>query len=286
MMDQRASDVGGPSRSDRSWGLQRLSLVAATLLCAALYSDSLAEEPADRPAADDMVIDEIIVTGTRIKRRDFVTASPLVTIDSELIEFTGQATLEEALNQMPQVLPRSGRASNYADSSAGFGAAEVDLRGIGPGRSLVLLNGRRVAPSGVGNSVDVNNIPLFLVDRVEIISGGASAVYGSDAIGGVVNIITKQDFSGIGLEAGMAMAETGDAETYDFNLALGHNFADGRGNVSLFVNGLDREALYASDRDHSSTIWTDNWYTGTLEPTGSVFTPGGGIGDPDAAGRF
>jgi outer membrane cobalamin receptor len=124
----------------------------------------------------DEVIDEIVVTGSRIKRRDFNTPSPLTTISSDDIAFSGQATIEETLNQMPQVMPSWGRTSN----NPGTGTAGVDLRGLGPGRSLVLLNGRRVAPSGTGNGVDLNNIPQFLVDRVEIITGGASTVYGCD----------------------------------------------------------------------------------------------------------
>jgi outer membrane cobalamin receptor len=107
------------------------------------------------------VIDEIVVTGSRIKRRDFNTLSPLTTIDNEDIAFTGQATIEEALNQMPQVMPGSGRTSNLP-WEANAGTVTVDLRGLGPHRSLVLLNGRRVAPSGTGNAVDLNNIPQRL----------------------------------------------------------------------------------------------------------------------------
>ena len=110
---------------------------------------------------NDEVIDEIVVTGSRIKRRDFNTLSPLTTIDSEDIAFTGQATIEETLNQMPQVMPGSGRTSNLP-WEANAGTATVDLRGLGPHRSLVLLNGRRVAPSGTGNAVDLNNIPQRL----------------------------------------------------------------------------------------------------------------------------
>jgi outer membrane cobalamin receptor len=156
----------------------------------------------------DEVIEEIVVTGTRIKRRDFNTPSPLTTVSNTDIAFTGQMTIEETLNQMPQVFPSYGRASN----NPGTASAEVDLRGFGPGRSLVLLNGRRVAPSGTGNAVDLNNIPQFLIDRIEIITGGTSTVYGSDAIAGVVNFITQEDYSGLGIEAGLSMAEPGDAE--------------------------------------------------------------------------
>jgi len=99
------------------------------------------------------VIDEIVVTGSRIKRRDFNTATPLTTIDSEVIDFSSQATIEETLNQMPQVRPVSARTSN----NFGDGRATVDLRGLGPGRSLVMLNGRRVAPSGIDNAAPMRS---------------------------------------------------------------------------------------------------------------------------------
>jgi outer membrane cobalamin receptor len=150
------------------------------------------QETTSGPEADAF-LEEIVVTGTRIKRRDFRTASPLTTVNRQDIEFTGQPTLEETLNQMPQVLPHIGRTGNNPSlgGNPGIGGAEVDLRGMGPNRTLVLLNGRRVAPSSTDNRVDLNTIPQLLVDRIEIITGGTSAVYGSDALAGVVNFITK-----------------------------------------------------------------------------------------------
>jgi outer membrane receptor protein involved in Fe transport len=222
----------------------------------------------------EVVIDEIVVTGSRIKRRDFNTLSPLTTIDSEDIAFTGQATIEETLNQMPQVMPGSGRTSNLP-WEANAGTATVDLRGLGPHRSLVLLNGRRVAPSGTGNAVDLNNIPQLLIDRVEIITGGTSTVYGSDALAGVVNFVSKDDFSGFGIEAGLSMAEQGDAETYDFSLAYGHDFSNGRGNVTAYANIVERKPLFADDREFTRIPYWDNWDDGTLIAAGSWTTPAG-----------
>ena len=185
----------------------RILVTAFPIICLA-WSGALAQENAPPPGADEAPIEEIVVTGSRIARRDFQTPTPLSTINREDLSFSGQATLEEALNRMPQVMPRPGRASNYAGgvfgqdsvNDAGIGSSEVDLRGLGPGRTLVLLNGRRIAPSGLGNSVDLNQVPQFLINRVEIITGGASAVYGSDAIAGAVNFITRQDYAGFGVE--------------------------------------------------------------------------------------
>ncbi len=277
MTDQRASGADGPVRRVRSKGPRRLSLVAAILVCAALQSGVAAAQHGETASADGATIEEIVVTGTRINRRDFITSSPLVTVSSDHIRFSGQPTLEETLNQLPQVLPQPGRSSNYnASADAGVGAAFVDLRGLGAGRSLVLLNGRRVAPSGVGNAVDLNLIPQFLVERIEIITGGASAVYGSDAIAGVVNLITKKDYSGVGIEASATMADAGDAETYDVNVVFGHNFANGRGNVSVFANWMERESLLASEREFTSVYYEEDW-EGNLVPTGSSRTAAGAV---------
>jgi outer membrane receptor protein involved in Fe transport len=242
-----------------------------------------AQDTASRVVTDDAdeVIEEIVVTGSRIKRRDFNTPSPLTTVSNADIAFTGQMTIEETLNQMPQVFPSFGRASNNPASAS----AQVDLRGFGPGRSLVLLNGRRVAPSGTGNAVDLNNIPQFLIDRVEIITGGTSTVYGSDAIAGVVNFITQEDYAGLGIEAGLSMAESGDAETYDFNLAYGHNFANGRGNVTVYANTVERKPLFAADREHTRIAWWDDWEGNLVEagsptvPAGVIFSPLADLGD-------
>ena len=153
---------------------------------------------AQTSAADtaDETIDEIVVTGSRILRRDFTSPSPIATIDSETLAFSTQPTLEETLNQMPQIVPDFDRTAN----NPGNGTARINLRGLGAGRTLVLLNGRRFAPSGIGTAVDVNNIPQALIERVEIITGGVTTVYGSDAVAGVVNFITHDNFDGVGLD--------------------------------------------------------------------------------------
>ncbi len=231
---------------------------------------------------DEELIEEIVVTGSRIPRRDFEMSTPLATIGSDDLASSGQATLEETLNQMPQVMPRPGRASNYTDDRAGIGGAEIDLRGLGSGRTLVLLNGRRVAPSGLGNSVDLNKIPQSLIERVEIITGGASAVYGSDAIAGAVNFITKQNFSGIGVQTSFSSTERGDAESFDANLVYGHNFANGRGNITLYGNFFERQPLLASEREHTRVWYVDDWFEGELRQALSEASGAGLVTFPPA----
>jgi outer membrane receptor protein involved in Fe transport len=244
------------------------------------------QETVAESAVDDSAVylEEIVVTGTRIKRRDFQTASPLTTVSRQDIEFTGQPTLEETLNQMPQVLPHIGRTGNNPSlgNNPGIGGAEVDLRGMGPNRTLVLLDGRRVAPSSTDNRVDLNTIPQQLVDRIEIITGGTSAVYGSDALAGVVNFITKGDYSGLGIEAGISLSEPGDAETYDIGITYGHNFSADRGNITGYATFLERKSLLAGEREFTRFAYWDDWDTGEIIEGGSVALPEGAIGFPFA----
>lgn len=174
---------------------------------------------------------------------------------------------------MPQVIPDFGRTSN----NPGDGTARINLRGMGSGRTLVLLNGRRLAPSGVGSAVDLNNLPQALIDRVEIVTGGASTVYGSDAVAGVVNFITRDDLSGLIVEAGTSMTAENDAGVYDVNLAYGHSLASGRGNVAVYAGYQDRESLFAADRSLTRVSYANDDSDGTLYEAGSPNAPGGMI---------
>ncbi len=231
---------------------------------------------AQQTSTGEETVEEIVVTGSRIVRRDFASPSPVSSLDRQTIEFSGQATLEEALNQMPQVQPSFGRTSN----NPGDGTARLDLRGLGSDRTLVMLNGRRLAPSGVGSSVDVNNLPQSLIQRVEVITGGASTVYGSDAIAGVVNFITRDDVDGFSLDASTYTTEQGDSESTDVNVLYGRDFADGRGNIRVFGGVLDREASFAGDRTFSEVFFEDD-YQGNLTPGGSFSIPGGVVFVPN-----
>lgn len=225
--------------------------------------------------AEFLELEEIVVTGTRIKRRDFSSPSPLVTVEREDLEFSGQPTLEEYLNKLPQMQPITGRASNNGSD----GTAELNLRGMGAGRTLVLLNGRRVAPSGTGSAVDVNNLPSTLIERIEIITGGASTVYGSDAIAGVVNFITRDDFVGLSVEGGYNITGEGDADIWDANIVYGLDLPTG-GNISFYAGRYEREELFAGAREISSVVVTEDWVSGEFQPGGSSTVPGAFIFSP------
>ena len=247
-------------------------LFAITVLAAA------ADTHAQDDGQSDEVIDEVVVTGSRIARRDFSSPSPIATISRESLLASGQGMLESSLNQMPQVVPHLGRTSN----NPGDGTATVNLRGFGANRSLVLLDGRRLAPSGVGTAVDVNNIPQFLIERVEIITGGASAVYGSDAVAGVVNLIRRRDFEGLQIDLSAYRTEMGDSESYDANLAVDVDLA-GRGDLTLFGGLHVREPSFAGDREFTAVPWFDRWRTdGSVVQGGSVAVPASYIPGPPA----
>lgn len=227
----------------------------------------------DDSTSNEPAVEEIVVTGSRLVRRDFNAPSPISTLDREVLAASGQATLEESLNQMPQIQPDFGRASN----NPGDGTARINLRDLGAGRSLVMLNGRRLAPSGVGGAVDVNNIPKALIDRVEIITGGATTVYGSDAIAGVANFITRDDLDGFAIDTSYYVTEVGDSDTFDINVTYGHNFD--KGNLTLYAGYYDRQETFASERDFTKVVLVDTW-EGTVVESGSGTIPAGRVLSP------
>ena len=238
-----------------------------------MVSPVLAQD--DRSNAGDEAVDEIVVTGSRLPRRDYSAPSPIATIDEEMLGFSGQATLEESLNKMPQVAPDFGRTSN----NPGNGTSTINLRGLGAERTLVLLNGRRVAASGTGSAIDVNNLPQALVERVEIITGGATTVYGADAVAGVVNFMTRDDFDGFSVDTSAYVTEKGDSNIYDINAVWGHNFASGRGNIAVYGGYYDREETFASQREFTEQALVDYW-DGTVGPGGSSTVPEGIVNAP------
>jgi outer membrane receptor protein involved in Fe transport len=267
----------------RQFGRQFFAGIAVAFAIMTFQGVALAQDDAaaaDEVEFEEVGVEEIIVTGSRLRRRDFNAPSPITSIDSDQIRNSGQPTLESALNQMPQVTPGITRTTNNGSNG---GSADINLRGLGSQRTLVMLNGRRMAASGIGSAVDINNLPQVLIDRVEIITGGATTVYGSDAVSGVVNFITRRDFDGFGLDAGAYITERGDANTYDLNLTYGHNFANGRGNITVFGAYMDREELRSDARELTAVTWSDAWWTplaGELVESGSSAVPEGSIQFP------
>lgn len=191
---------------------------------------------------------EIIVTGSRIARKDYSSNTPIVTLGAQAIEKTGSPTLDTSLTRLPQFVASTGSATN---SSGNQGQANIQLRGLGRQRTLVLLDGRRIVPSNSDGSVDINLLPTMLIENVEIITGGASAVYGSDAVGGVVNVRLKHHFRGLEVDAQNGISSKGDAATHKIGVAGGFDFAGGRGSSIFSAEYAKRDPIFLSDRAYT-----------------------------------
>src|SRR5690606_17215974 len=168
---------------------------------------------------------EITVTGSRIVRRDFSAPSPIMTVDSSRLEQSATLSLESVLNQMPQFTPAGTQfvSGGQGSPTTSLGIASVNLRGIGTNRTLVLVDGRRPQPINAALVVDLNTIPSAAIERVETITGGASAVYGPDALAGVVNFVLKNDFEGVDVDYQIGTTAEGDGQENRFNTLFGVN---------------------------------------------------------------
>jgi outer membrane receptor protein involved in Fe transport len=237
------------------------------------------EEGAEEPAA-------ILVTGSRIARPDLEAASPVASVTGETISLTGTLTLEELINDLPQVIPGNNRTSN---NSGGEAFATLDLRGLGPNRTLILVDGERIAPSSTTGVIDISQVPTALIKRVDVVTGGATAVYGSDAIAGVINFVLKDDYEGLELTAQNEIS--GDGTGYNFAVqgTFGGNFDEGRGNIAVAVQYYDRDAVGQGRYDYSRTSAALGVVDGVLRviddpadlgATGTVIFPGGSATNP------
>ncbi|MBD1388940.1 TonB-dependent receptor [Neiella sp. HB171785] len=251
----------------------KLSPVALAIISAFSVATIAPAAYADEAQADDL--ERISVTGSRIKRTDMETASPVSIISAEDIAIGSFTSVDQILQQNPA---SNGMATGAASNNGGNGAARINLRGLGEQRTLVLVNGRRMVNSGIGadSSVDLNTIPVASIERIEILKDGASAVYGSDAIAGVVNIITKKDFEGAEFSVGYAGSAEGDANTGEISLITGGS--SDKGNFMLGLSYVDRGDAMQGDRNFSKcpdNAFDDN---GVCQ-SGSSRIPGGTVND-------
>lgn len=205
-------------------------------------------------------LEEVTVTGSRIVRRDLTSSSPILTVDTEQFEQSSTIGVESVLNAMPHFVPEDTQFDTSSTEPGGFttpGIASVNLRGLGPNRNLVLVNGKRAQPANALLIVDVNTIPSAAVERVETITGGASAVYGPDALAGVVNFILKENFEGVEMDFQSGESLEGDGAESKFSSVIGMNSADGNGNIMLGVEWTKREGVRTRDRDWRTAGWND-----------------------------
>ena len=244
-------------------------LAVAAILGASAFVGLLPKAMAQEAKKEPEAIDEVRVTGSRIVRKDMEANSPILTIGAEILENSTDFSVESALNELPQFVPsltgfsdinrqqQLGAASNqYNTSNIQFsagntvGATNVSLRGLGANRNLVLMNGKRLVPVNGSMLVDTSVIPSAALQRVEIVTGGASSVYGADAVSGVVNFILKENFQGVDINAQYGATEWGDYRNRTLSALIGGNFAEGRGNAMLGVEFSDRSDALQIDRSY------------------------------------
>ncbi len=238
-------------------------------------------------SAQDSSVETVVVTGSRIPQVGLYSSSPVTAVGQQEAKFEGTTNLETLLNNLPQVVA----GQNSTVSNGASGTADVDLRGLGANRTLVLVDGKRLGPGdpdavshGTAGVADLNFIPVNLVDHIEVLTGGASATYGSDALAGVVNFILKKDFEGVEVDGQYSVNENAntkdfpgpgpgaldakniarpktdilDGQTADLHLLLGVNSADGKGNVTLYAGYQNISAILENARDFSDCAATSN----------------------------
>ncbi len=222
-------------------------------------------------AQEQDAVEEIVVTGSRIRQNTNATSSqPLAVVNSDQLTQTSTVDIADVLNDNPALLS-SVTGTNSIDNGANnvgnadnIGGSTLDLRGLGYERTLTLVNGRRHVSGVEGTgSVDVSTIPSSLIERVEVLTGGASAVYGADAVTGVVNFVLKDNYEGLEIDARTAMSGEGDAETSNLDILWGQNFDDNRGNVTVAFQFNQSAGLRQGDRDHTAN---DGLYADDVNP--------------------
>jgi iron complex outermembrane recepter protein len=247
-----------------------LRVAVATVLAAAAMTASAQQSGAEQAEQAEQA-EEVVVTGSRIKRQDLESVGPVTVMDATEIAARGITSTETLLQQLPASAGFAGNQTSAYWAGAGWGTAQVNLRGLGANRTLVLLNGRRVVygGSGANSAVDLNMIPTSLIDRVEVLKDGASAVYGADAVAGVVNIITKSDFDGLTFDSKYGQTSQGDGEEMSFDVTLGARGE--RGSLIAAISYYEGKDVNMADRADCALGVTD----GALHCVGNSSTPGG-----------
>ena len=285
---------------------KKMSLAVRSALGLAAVASAMSAGLAFGQEEDSDMLEEVIVTGSLIKRVDgFESASPVVVSTAADISATGISKIEDFLNALPQL---SAGQNSYVSNGAS-GTATLDLRGMGSSRTLVLINGRRMGGGGAyGESADTNQIPTAMLERVEVLTGGASTVYGADAVAGVVNFVLRKDFDGVELNIGTSgfmhdndnsyVAGLMDAKGFDYpkggdgvdgqadtiDLVMGSSFADGKGQATAYVTWRKGSELRQGARDYSSCALNS---TGTsCGGSGNAVVPNFYISQRNAAGTL
>ncbi len=230
---------------------------SAAALAAAVFADLAG---AQQPGAQEGDVEEVVVTGSRIQTRDgYEALTPVTVVEAEQLERGTPTNIADALNQLPQFTnSRNERSNTLLSFDTPQAGNNLNLRGVGPVRGLILLDGRRVPPTSFVGTVDVNTLPQMLVERVDIVTAGASAVYGADAVSGVVNYVLDSDFEGLKTFAQFGQSGESDADTMRLGVAGGTSFADERAHVLFSVERYDSDGVsWTADRP----LWGPSYLT-------------------------
>jgi outer membrane receptor protein involved in Fe transport len=258
-------------------------LVGMAFTGGAAYAQAAAPA-ANAPSGTPASVGEVVVTGSRIAKKDFQANSPIVTVTSQNFQENANVAVEATLNQLPEFTPdqselgalQTGAIQPTAIATPGI--ATASLRGLGANRNLVLIDGRRLTPVNGLNVVDLNSIPSAMIDHVETITGGASAVYGADAMSGVVNFILKKNFQGVDVDTQYSATQHGGGEEFKASVLMGTNFADDKGNVTIGFEHYTRATIY----DQSRQFYVNGEQDPTVGPNG-LFQMTGAYYAPSAA---
>jgi len=259
-------------------------------VCFALISAGLTPArycAAQDAATTDGIVQTVVVTGSRIATPELESPVPVTILSEQMIQNNGSANVSDVLRQLPSVGTSLLSTTNSNFLVSGSGINSINLRNLGDQRTLVLVNGRRFTPGLAGSSVvDFNMIPTDFIDHIEIVTGGASAVYGSEAVAGVVNVIYQNDFEGVKTRFQGGATDKGDSARYLGSLMVGHSLAEGRGHFMLNLSYDKDEGLRSSQRARSSIDQTVNLNgDGQLvKPTYSSYAPQGRFEYSDAQG--
>jgi len=239
----------------------------------AMMHNAMAQEAAPAPQK----IESVQITGTRITTPGTTSTSPISSVSAEEIKSSQPVAVEEFIKTLPVAMPSIGPGTNNGTA----GAATIDLRGLGPNRTLVLINGRRMVPFSLDGTVDTNSIPIALLSRVDLLTGGASVAYGADAVAGVVNFNLKKNFSGFDATTSYGgTTNDHDAKKKRTDITMGANLDDGKGNVVLSIGKTTTDPLRQGARPYgvtslSSTTGLPSGSSTTI-PTGIAVTKGPG----------
>ncbi|HUQ10550.1 MAG TPA: TonB-dependent receptor plug domain-containing protein, partial [Steroidobacteraceae bacterium] len=236
--------------------MNRYPQLSAAVRLALLGSAALFVSPAfaqEQDKTTDSKMEEVVVTGSRIVSSNLDSPSPVQTISSEDIQATGILNTQDLLLKNPTFGTPTLSRTNSNFLTSGGGVSTVDLRNLGVDRTLTLVDGRRFVSGNPGSmAVDYNTIPAQFIERIDVLTGGASAVYGSDAVAGVVNIIYKKNFQGVAFDGQYGMSAENDNEETQFGITLGTNTEDGRGNIMAHVGYTKQGAVFSRDRERSA----------------------------------